>query len=79
MFDKMKVLCSERGISIAKLERMADIGNGTIDNWNRNIPRLGTLDKVARALDMPLVDLIDYLGLSYPVQNRRRRTKMLEQ
>lgn len=79
MFDKMKALCSERGISIAKLERMADIGNGAIDNWNRSIPRLGTLDKVARALEIPLTDLIDYLGWSYPVQNRRRRTKYLKQ
>lgn len=79
MFDKMKVLCSERGISIAKLERMADLGNGIIDNWNVCKPRLGTLDKVARALDMPLVDLIDYLGWSYPVQNRRRRTRTFKQ
>ena len=75
MFDKMKRLCQERGISVAKLERMADLGNGIIDNWNVCKPRLGTLDKVARALDMPLVELIDYLGWTYEPQKRRRRKK----
>lgn len=78
MVAKMKALCEERGLNFAKLERMADIGNGSLDNWDEHVPRLGTLDKVARALDMPLVDLIDYLGWSaYPRShdNRRRRTK----
>lgn len=75
----MRRLCQERGISVAKLERMADIGNGIIDNWNVCKPRLGTLDKVARALDMPLTDLIDYLGWTYEPQKRRRRTRMFKQ
>ena len=72
MYDKMKRLCQDRGLTIAKLERMADIGNGLIDDWNRCYPRLGTLDKVARALDMPLVELIDYLGWTFEDQKKRK-------
>ena len=73
MFEKMKALCTRKGLSIAKLERMADIGNGSIDNWNRHVPRLGTLDKVARALDMPLVELIDYLGVSFTLLEKKKK------
>ena len=76
--DKMRALCGERNISIAKLERMADIGNGCIDNWDFHEPRLSTLDKVSRALGMPLVELIDILcasGAYCGHENRRGRTK----
>ena len=70
----MRSLCEQRDISIAKLERMADIGNGTVDGWDQHEPRLGTLDKVSRALKMPLIDLIDYLCVSVQYKGRARRS-----
>ena len=71
----MRVLCEERKISLAKLERMADIGNGSIDGWDDHEPRLGTLDKVSRALKMPLIDLIDYLCVSVSYTGRSGRVR----
>ena len=65
IYQKMRRLCTKKGISIHALEQKAGLGNGTIDNWERHKPRLGTLDKVARALDLPLVELISILGWTY--------------
>ena len=72
MFAKIKALCDARKISIAKLERMADIGNGTLDNWDRVHPRRATLEKVAQALNMPTQYLIAYLGWSDEGKRRRK-------
>lgn len=75
--EKMRSLCNDRKISIAKLERMSDIANGSIDGWDRHPPKLGTLDKVARSLGIPITELIDTLSIPcvyHGRENRRRRT-----
>lgn len=40
-------LCKEKGISIAKLERETDIGNGTIGRWGISSPSVENVRKVA--------------------------------
>lgn len=64
MYDRMRSLCNERGISVARLERAADIANGTIWKWQKQTPTIGTLDKVSKALGMGIVELMDYLNLT---------------
>lgn len=54
LYEKLKNLCKEKGISIAKLEKDCNIGNATIRKWNKSIPRLDTLKKVADYFDEPI-------------------------
>lgn len=53
ILDKIIELCKKNGISISKLEKECEIGNGTIPGWRSSSPRLDTLKKVA-----------DYFGVS---------------
>ena len=47
ILKKVEELCFKRGISIAKLERECNIGNGTIAKWDESSPRVDSLKKVA--------------------------------
>lgn len=47
IFTNISRLCKERGISIAKLEREAGLGNATIRNWNISTPTVNKLKLVA--------------------------------
>ncbi len=45
--ENIKRLCSERGMTLASLEREVGIGNGVIARWESGSPRVDTLQKVA--------------------------------
>ena len=47
VYKNISSLCSKKGISIARLERETDIGNGTIRRWEKNSPTIDNLKKVA--------------------------------
>ena len=47
IYDNILILCGVHGISIARLERETDLGNGTIRNWKKSSPRTETLKRVA--------------------------------
>lgn len=59
IFDKIKAICEEKKISISALERMADLGNGTISGWNESSPRLDKIMAVAKVLEVPLSVLVE--------------------
>lgn len=56
---KVEALCEENGISISRLEKECDIGNGTIKRWDESIPRLDTLKKVANFFKKPIEYFIE--------------------
>lgn len=44
---RVKYLCTDTGISFAKLERELGFGNGTLRNWDKSSPSVDKLQKVA--------------------------------
>lgn len=58
IYENIKTLCKTKGISINKLEEIAGIGNGTIGGWKTGHPSLRTLEKISKALDVPVEELI---------------------
>jgi len=48
MYDQILILCGKCGISVAKLERETDLGNGTIRRWKSG---KACVDKVKRVAD----------------------------
>ena len=59
MYEKVKAMAEEHGMSIAALEKKAGIANGTIGRWrDTNGPTVVTLEKIAKALDVDLKDLL---------------------
>lgn len=53
IFARITALCEARGITIAKLEREAGLGNATIRGWEKSSPTVEKLKRVA-----------DYFGVS---------------
>lgn len=63
LYERIKALCKERGITISVLERESQVGNGVIGAWRSSAPRLSTLTKVAHTLGVPLSELVE--GIDY--------------
>ncbi len=57
LVEKIKNMCSERGETLASLERKMDFGNGTIRKWDNTIPSGDKLAKVANFFQVS----VDYL------------------
>lgn len=58
IFANIVRLCDKHKISIAKLERETDIGNGTIARWNNSSPRVDSLQKVANYFGVTVDELL---------------------
>lgn len=54
IFDKVKKLCSDKGISIHALEKETKIGNGTISRWKESSPTLDKIKKIADYFEKPI-------------------------
>jgi len=57
VFDRIKILAEKKLMTIAELERKADLGNGTIRRWDKSLPSADKLKKVGNILGVT----IDYL------------------
>jgi transcriptional regulator with XRE-family HTH domain len=69
VYDRVKALCDERGLSISQLETMAGLGNGTIGGWRVSVPAVDTVKRVADALGITVNDLIE--GIDFPERRKQ--------
>lgn len=58
IYDKIKEICKEKGISVSSVEKEAGLGNGAISKWNESSPTLERLQAVANVLKVKLDVLI---------------------
>lgn len=58
IFNIIKRFCAERNISISQLEKEAGLGNGTISGWKESMPRIDSLQAVAKVLKVSVDDLL---------------------
>ncbi|UUY79097.1 helix-turn-helix transcriptional regulator [Staphylococcus saprophyticus] len=59
LYEKIKKMCNEEGISIAHLERETGISNGQIKRWAKSSPSVENLKKVAKYFNVSLEFLAD--------------------
>lgn len=59
IYETVKKLADEKGLSIMEIEQAAGIGNGTIGKWRSAIPRLDSLQAVARVLEVKVSALLE--------------------
>lgn len=65
--QRIKSLCSQRGISIYKLSAMSGVKQSTLDNIVRgqtHNPKARTLHKIALAFNMTLAEFLDFPELN---------------
>lgn len=58
IFNNIKKICDEKGISIFQLEKEAGLGNGTISGWKESMPRIYKLQAVAKVLEVKVDKLL---------------------
>lgn len=58
MLHKIKDLCVKEGITIAELERQADLARSTVARWDETMPAADKLARVARVLHTTVEDLL---------------------
>lgn len=59
VYDNVKKIADERGISIYRIERDTGISNGAIARWNDAVPSSVNLMKVAKYFGVSLESLLD--------------------
>ena len=62
LFEKVSMLCQDKNISIAKLERECEMGNGTVRGWKTSSPSIENLKKVADYFGITVDELISDVG-----------------
>lgn len=62
LFDKISSLCDMKGITIAKLEREAELGNATVRGWKGSDPSASKLKRVANVLGVTVDELLEEEG-----------------
>lgn len=58
MYNTIKRLAKEKGMSVINLEEKAGLARSSICKWNKSSPTLESLAKVANALEIPVTDII---------------------
>jgi len=58
IYNTVKEFCTRKKISIAKLEKEAGLGNGTISGWKNSYPRIDSVKAVADVLNVKVDTLL---------------------
>jgi transcriptional regulator with XRE-family HTH domain len=58
IYDKIKELCKDKGISVASVEKEAGLSNGAISKWNDVSPTVNNLRAVAKVLKVKVDKLL---------------------
>lgn len=59
LYDNVKTLCKERGITISKLEEELDFPRSYLCKWNENEPGVRKVKKAADYLGVPIEKLLE--------------------
>lgn len=59
IFDNVKRICDEKGISIWRLEKDLGFSNRSICKWNESEPGIRKVQKVAEYLNVSIEELLE--------------------
>ena len=59
LYDIVKKICLEKGISVGQVEKQCNLSNGSISKWNENEPGIRKVQKVAKCLGVPIEELLE--------------------
>lgn len=58
IYDKIKEICKTQGVSVAAVEKQANLSNGAISKWNDASPTIANLQAVAKVLGVKVDKLL---------------------
>jgi len=77
VYDNIKKLCGEKGMTISGLESAAKLSNGAISKWKNKIPQADNLFSVSKVLNTSMEFLLT--GRESPASQNRIDSNMGEQ
>lgn len=66
MFERIKALCAEKGITVQTLEMMSGLSNGTITHWRNSNPRVSAVCAIANVLNSTVEYIYAGEGPAHP-------------
>lgn len=60
LYDRISYLAASNGMTIAEIERKADLGNGSIRRWKKSVPSADKLYRVSKLFGTTMEDLLGY-------------------
>ena len=58
IYDRIKEICKEKGVSVTFVERKAKLANGAICKWNSSAPRVDKLVAAADVLGVTIDEIL---------------------
>ncbi len=62
LYDAIKALCREKGVTVGALEKELQFSNGLVSKWNESEPTVGNAKKVADFFGISLEKLLKMAG-----------------
>ena len=59
IYDRIKKICKDKGITVAKLEQDLELGRSSVRKFDQHDPGVGKMNMIAGYLGVTLNDLID--------------------
>lgn len=59
MYEKIKELCKQNGVSFYALEKELKISSGSVCKWEKSTPRVETLQKLADYFGVPITYFLE--------------------
>lgn len=69
--------CKDEGISLPKLEKALGFGEGTISKWDKSVPTVDKLVKVAEYFNIPLDELVDRKPIDEEILNKPKELQKI--
>ena len=58
IYKNVSELAKQKNLSIMEIEKRAELSNGTISKWRNNIPKISSIEAVARVLKVSVDRLL---------------------
>ena len=58
IYDTVNAICERKGVTVWKLEKELGFSNGCIRKWNKSVPGIDKLQKVANYLGVSIEELL---------------------
>ena len=59
LYDNVRRMCEQKGISVSMLEKKMEFSNGSISKWNDNEPGIRKVQNVADYFGVAIEDLLE--------------------
>lgn len=59
LYDNVRRMCEQKGISVSMLEKKMEFSNGSISKWNDNEPGIRKVQKVADYFGVAIENLLE--------------------